>query len=248
MALIHSFEKSGNWLFKFRGEIPVLLFLVAIPVLYFTQSEGLSHAIRQLITIIAIAISTIGFLIRAISIGTTPKGTSGRNTKQGQVAESLNKDGIYSTLRHPLYLGNYLMWIGIVMFTFNLAFVLIVSLAFWLYYERIMFAEERFLERKFGEDYLSWANQTPAFWPSFKHYRKNTMPFSLRSVLRREYSGFMATVLGFVYIDLLRYYIETGTVEWQRSSVYALVTAIIITLVLRSLKHYTNLLKEVDRS
>ncbi len=248
MALIHSFEKSGNWLFKFRGEIPVLLFLVAIPVLYFTQSEGLSHANRQLITIIAIAISTIGFLIRAISIGTTPKGTSGRNTKQGQVAESLNKDGIYSTLRHPLYLGNYLMWIGIVMFTFNLAFVLIVSLAFWLYYERIMFAEERFLERKFGEDYLSWANQTPAFWPSFKHYRKNTMPFSLRSVLRREYSGFMATVLGFVYIDLLRYYIETGTVEWQRSSVYALVTAIIITLVLRSLKHYTNLLKEVDRS
>ncbi len=248
MALIHSFEKSGNWLFKFRGEIPVLLFLVAIPVLYFTQSEGLSHAIRQLITIIAIALSTIGFLIRAISIGTTPKGTSGRNTKQGQVAESLNKDGIYSTLRHPLYLGNYLMWIGIVMFTFNLAFVLIVSLAFWLYYERIMFAEERFLERKFGEDYLSWANQTPAFWPSFKHYRKNTMPFSLRSVLRREYSGFLATVLGFVYIDLLRYYIETGTVEWQRSSVFALVTAIIITLVLRSLKHYTNLLKEVDRS
>lgn len=92
--------------------------------------------------------------IRAIAIGTSNKNTSGRNTKQ-QVAEALNTKGIYSTMRHPLYVGNYFMWIGIVAYTGNIWFVVLVSLAFWLYYERIMFAEERFLERKFGEDYVT---------------------------------------------------------------------------------------------
>ena len=36
---------------------------------------------------LAILISALGFIIRAISIATTPKGTSGRNTKSGQVAD-----------------------------------------------------------------------------------------------------------------------------------------------------------------
>ena len=53
------------------------------------------------------------------------------------------------------------MWIGIVFFTFNWYFVIIVSLLYFLYYERIMFAEERFLERKFGQDYLDWSSNLP---------------------------------------------------------------------------------------
>lgn len=248
MALIHSFEKSGNWLFKHRGEIPVVLFVLAIPVVYFTPYDWLGNQGLILLNIVSIAISFAGFLIRAISIGTTPKGTSGRNTKQGQVAESLNNNGIYSTLRHPLYLGNYLMWTGIVLFTYNFWFVGLVSLAFWLYYERIMFAEERFLERKFGQDYLDWSLQTPAFVPSFKNYTKNTMPFSIKSVLRREYSGVLATVLGFMFIDTLRIFFETGRFEWQRTSVYALLIALLITLLLRSIKHYTHFFKEAGRS
>ena len=59
----------------------------------------------------------MGFLFRAWAIGTTPAGTSGRNTKE-QVAEVLNSTGIYSIVRHPLYVGNYFMWIGIVAYVF----------------------------------------------------------------------------------------------------------------------------------
>ncbi len=247
MALIHSFEKSGNWLFKHRGHIPVLLFLLAVPVVYFTDRSFLA-AYEIYITVLAVIISACGFLIRAISIGTTPKGTSGRNTSQGQVAESLNSDGIYSTVRHPLYLGNYLMWTGIVLFTFNISFVLIISLAYWLYYERIMFAEERFLERKFGQEYLDWSLKTPAFVPCIKKYRPSTMPFSFKSVLRREYSGFLATVFGFLFVDFLRLWFSTGSLQWNRPSLYVFVIATLITLVLRTLKHYTSILKEVGRS
>jgi len=248
MALIHSFEKSGNWLFKHRGELPILLFVMAIPVVYLSNTDYLSDEIEILITLIAVLTSAFGFAIRAYAIGTTPKGTSGRNTKEGQIAESLNSTGIYSILRHPLYVGNYFMWIGIALFTFNFSFVMIVSLAFWLYYERIMFAEERFLEKKFGNTYLDWSLTTPAFVPSFKNYQKSTIHFSLKSVLRREYSGALATVFGFVFIDQIRYYAYHGIYNLERLSTAILLIAGLIALLLRTLKHKTNLLQEDGRS
>lgn len=246
MALLHSFENSGNKLFRYRGPIPVILFVLAIPVVYFTNFSGLNPVVVSVITIISIIISITGFYIRAYSIGTTPHGTSGRNTKE-QVAETLNTTGIYSMVRHPLYLGNYLIWIGIVIFTFNIYFLLLVSLAYWLYYERIMFAEERFLERKFGDEYLNWSLTVPAFIPSFKKYQKSIIPFSIISVLRREYSGFLACVLGYTFIDNLRYYIMYNEFDYRRISIYIFIISIIITLILRTLKH-SNKLNEKGRS
>lgn len=248
MAFINSFEKEGNFLFKHRGQIPVILFLLAIPVVIFTDTAYLNADTKEILMWIAISLSILGFIIRSISIGTTPMGTSGRNTKEGQVAESLNTTGIYSMVRHPLYVGNYFMWIGIVLFTFNFEFVVIVTLAFWLYYERIMFAEERFLERKFGDSYMEWASRTPAFIPCLRKYRKNVVPFSLVSVLRREYSGVLATVIGFVFIDDLRRYFFENSFDIYTPWHYALIVTLVIVIILRSLKHYTSVLKESGRS
>lgn len=248
MALIHSFESSGNYLFRNRSWLPVFLFVPAAAVVWFTNITWLNGFWYQMVTALAVLASFAGFVVRAIAIGTTPAGTSGRNTSEGQVAEQLNTGGIYSTIRHPLYLGNYLMWIGIVIFTFNIYFVIIVSLAFWLYYERIMFAEERFLERKFGDAYLEWSRTAPAFIPSFKNYRKSPMGFSFKTILRREYSGVLATVIGFAFIDNLRWYFLTHTFDPLRTVNIILIITILIVLILRTLKHNTRLLQEQGRS
>jgi protein-S-isoprenylcysteine O-methyltransferase Ste14 len=250
MALVHSFETSGNKLFKYRGQIPVILFLLAVPVVYFTDYKCFdSNSVLDLsLLITCVIISLSGQVIRSIAIGTANKHTSGRNTKEGQVAEALNTKGIYSTVRHPLYLGNYLMWIGIVAYTYNIYFVIIVSLLFWLYYERIMFAEERFLERKFGNDYVNWSLEVPAFIPSFKNKVKSEIPFSLKTTFRREYSGITATIIGFVFVDFFRVWFTNGEVQWKTSHLIVLIVAFSITLLFRTLKHNTKILHEEDRS
>lgn len=249
MALVHSFEKSGNFLFRYRGQIPTILFLLAIPVVYFTNYDFLEKEgwYYTALLVVSVVLSLLGQIIRAIAIGTSNKNTSGRNTKQ-QVAEALNTKGIYSTMRHPLYVGNYFMWIGIVAYTGNIWFVVLVSLAFWLYYERIMFAEERFLERKFGEDYVNWSLKVPAFIPSFKNYEENTIKFSMKTILRREYSGVTATMLGFLFVDFLRDWFTTGKIEFRLYYLIVLVVALSISLILRTLKHHTKVLHEEDRS
>jgi len=247
MALIRSFEQQGNLLFKYRGQFPVLLFVLVIPFIYFSDYLSLSSGVISCLIYSSVFLSLIGFLIRFYTIGTTPKGTSGRNTNK-QVANELNSSGMYSMLRHPLYLGNFLIWLGISVSSFNLYFVGIMSLLFWIYYERIMFAEERFLERKFGKEYLDWSNQVPAFIPSILNFKRSKVPFSIITVLRREYSSLLACVIGFAYIEFLKNYKIEGLLGLNQQTWFILLSVLILALILRSLKHYTSLLNEVDRS
>ena len=245
MALIHSFEQAGNFLFKYRGQIPVFIFLIGLPFLYFADySCFVAYGwIEPVLAIVGVCVSLTGIIIRSYTIGTTPKGTSGRNT-QKQIAESLNTKGIYSLLRHPLYLGNYLMWAGLLIFAGNLTYFLVASLVYWLYYERIMYAEERFLEKTFGQTFIDWSMKVPAFIPAFSKFEKGEMNFSFKAVLRREYSGFFATALCFMLVDLLRYYIIFHTIDCMRISVFTAGFFLIVMLVLRTLKHHTKLLQD----
>lgn len=243
MALVESLEKQGNFLFKYRGQFPVVLFLLAIPFIYFTDYQ---KANEQLYLIIACICIAIGFMVRFYTIGTTPKGTSGRNTKN-QVAEELNFTGIYSVVRHPLYLGNYLIWLGIACIVCNLLFLLVFSLLFWIYYERIMYAEERFLEKKFGQPFLDWSNRTPAFFPSVRSFIPSSISFSAKSVLRREYAGVLATVLGVGFFEFLKNYFNQEAL-FSNLFLWILGATVVLTLLLRTLKHHTKILSEENRS
>ena len=129
MALIEELEKSGNWLFRWRSFLPLILFAAAFPVVLLGWHTDPAFAeLRWWLP--CLLVSLLGQTIRAITIGYTPRGTSGRNTSEGQVAESLNTRGIYGTVRHPLYVGNFFMWMGIVLFTGSWWFSLAVVLLF----------------------------------------------------------------------------------------------------------------------
>ena len=93
MALIEEFDRSGNWLFRWRSFLPLVLYVMAALVILFEADVHLSM-FDATWAWSCIAVSLFGQLIRAITIGYTPKGTSGRNTKEGQVAEVLNTKGI----------------------------------------------------------------------------------------------------------------------------------------------------------
>jgi len=82
-------------------------------------------------------------------------------------------------------------------------FAVMVMLIYYLYYERIMFTEEEFLRRKFGQEYLAWAAQTPALIPHLRTWKKPELNFSFRNVLKREYSGFFAIIATFTFLKTI---------------------------------------------
>jgi protein-S-isoprenylcysteine O-methyltransferase Ste14 len=245
MALIEEFDRSGNWLFRWRSFLPLVLYVLAALVIVLEQDTD-APIFNASFAWWCIGVALFGQLIRGITVGYTPKGTSGRNTKEGQVAEVLNTKGVYSTVRHPLYLGNFFMWLGIIIYVGNWWFTLVCCLLFWVYYERIMFAEEFFLRKKFGQSYLDWSAKTPAFWPKITAWKSAGWEFSMRNVMKREYNGFFAIFLSFALLDALKNYVHFGFTRWEDLVtpfwLYALAISFVIFILLRSLKKYTKVL------
>jgi protein-S-isoprenylcysteine O-methyltransferase Ste14 len=207
MALQEEFEKQGNWLFKYRSYIPLIVLIIGAILYLRTEIYPETFILKETpyeayYEMFALLISLIGLFIRVYTVGHTPKNTSGRNTTQGQVADTLNTTGIYSIVRHPLYLGNLLMWLGPAMLTGHFWFIIAFLLFYWVYYERIMYAEEQFLRTKFGEVYLSWSKNVPAFIPKFKNFKKSDLPFNWKKVLKKEKNGLFALFLIFSVFDI----------------------------------------------
>ena len=240
MSLVEEFDKRGNWFFKYRSFLPVILYPLAtlVLILEFKNDFQLPELTWS---IICLAVSLLGLAVRIMVIGFTPRGTSGRNTEQ-QVAETVNTKGIYSVVRHPLYLGNFLMWFGIILYVNNIWFAISCILLFWLYYERIMFAEEQFLKNKFGDKYLKWSMTAPPFFPKLKGWNKSEMEFSTRNVLKREYNGLFAVGISFAYLNVLRNYLETKTFLITDFWLYTLIITFLAFVILRTLKKKTRIL------
>jgi protein-S-isoprenylcysteine O-methyltransferase Ste14 len=241
MGMREEFEAAGNWLFRRRGYLPLLLFpLLLLAAAGIGAPSGYS-ASGSLWAALCVGVALAGLGVRVATVGFVPKDTSQRNTGRPQ-AETLNTTGLYSVVRHPLYLGNYLMWLGVALFPGVWWPPLIVSLVFWLYYERIMFAEEEFLRRRFDEAYMAWASATPAFLPRPRAWRPPAERFCRLTVLRREHSSLLALVASLTALEVVSRHAATGRLTLDPVWGIALATTLTLCLAVRTMKHRTRLL------
>ena len=247
MTIKKSLEVSGNFLFKYRGHIPLIVFILVVPISFLTPYKTYAsyHGLNETILFTALFLIFSGHLIRARTVGKRTIQTSGRN-RSHQVAQVLNKIGWYSLVRHPLYFGNYLIWFGLAIFLSNFWFVIILSLLFWIYYERIMFAEEVFLEEKFGGEFTDWASKTPSFFPSFKNYVPNLCPFSWRIVAKNEYPGIISSATSFLLILILKRSVLLGSFSFYSTDKIFLLVIVVYGLSSKILKKYTSIFQPMD--
>ncbi len=246
MQLREQFVRSGNWLFQRRSWLPLIpLGLVIIGLGGYEYPAG-SRALHHWWGVLCIAVGLIGAWIRALTVGYIAGGTSGRNRTR-QAAEVLNRRGVYSVVRHPLYLGNYFMWLAAALVPRNPWIVVVVTLAFWLYYERIMMAEEAFLAGKFGQDYDEWAARTPAFIPALGQWQSEDRPFSFKMVLRREHSAVYGLLAAVIVLEQAADMVASGsfTLDPFWVWIFGVTTALFLVVIL--LKRHTSLLEVTDR-
>lgn len=245
-------EKQGVWLFRFRGTLPLIILVMGVCEYILTRLDNPNFVINGALApqivryeIICFIVSLLGLAVRAFTVGYTPANTSGRNVAE-QVADQLNTTGLYSVVRNPLYVGNFLMWLGIAMLTMNLWFIVSFVLLFWVYYERIIYAEEQFLTNKFGDVYTDWAAKTPCFIPRMSGYVAPKLPFSWKKVIKKEKNGLLALLLVFWLMEVIG---DVATGVMPRIGVLAIASMamLVIYLILKYIKHKTTLLDEEGR-
>lgn len=243
--------RSGNWFFKYRSYLPlVLLPFVAIEVYRKRTALAGLPVLDRWWGVGCLVVAFIGMLIRFHTTGHAAKGTSGRNTRS-QKADFLNTTGMYSITRNPLYLGNLIITLAIVAATRSAELVIAVTLIFVLYYERIVSAEEAYLEDKFGEVYRSWASKTPWLLPNLRLWVPAELPFSWRRAIRSEYNSLFGVTSALFIVEHGRTlsWADLKDVIWAGRPVLdpfwsaVFVVGALVYVVCRSLKKRTRLLR-----
>ncbi|TFH01532.1 MAG: isoprenylcysteine carboxylmethyltransferase family protein [Calditrichales bacterium] len=150
----------GDMVFKLRGYMPVP-FLVAGIVLANP---------RQDLVIFGGILMVIGELIRIAGVS-----YAGGATRTRQIgANELVTAGPYAYLRHPLYVGNILLYSGAsILAGGGLPYLLYLIIFFFsVQYAIIVRSEEAKLTELFGEQAVDYINSVPRFFPRFTPYSK----------------------------------------------------------------------------
>jgi protein-S-isoprenylcysteine O-methyltransferase Ste14 len=242
MKLLDHLSHSGDFFFRRRSYFPLLLLPVFLLALADSPFGGEPGGLVRVWQISCLLVSLSGLAIRVLTIGTAPSGTSERSTTDPR-ASALSTTGAYSVVRHPLYLGNTLVVLGLACLPGVWYLPLIVVLASLLYHERIAAREEHFLEERFGDDFRRWAEEVPAMVPSFAGYAPPAAAFRWRRVLGREFHALFVIGGGFFLLDLGQRVMATGLVSFDPLWTGMVATTGVLFVILTAVKKTTRWLR-----
>jgi len=170
----------GAACFRFRAfsVVPVIL------LIYFIFDPMDTGSFNPILNTLGFLLALTGAATRIISAGYARPFTSGRENYLK--AESLNTSGFYSIVRNPLYVGNFLVYNGVLVAYSSPAALAFFNAFFIVNYYFIILSEENYLENQFGEKYREYRRAVPKVIPRFTLYRKNDHPFSLARAVYKE--------------------------------------------------------------
>jgi len=154
-------ENSGD-----KGSLWLLYILIAVGfTLSFSIGSTKTGRIYDWDTFFAIGVvlTVIGLIIRIVSILTLKE----HFTYSVAIIENhqLIERGLYKSIRHPGYLGQLMIFIGIATSLSNWLSIVLMIIPIAIGYIHRIGIEERFMTEQMGEDYLNYKNRTKRLIP-----------------------------------------------------------------------------------
>lgn len=229
--------KIGDFFFKYRNLLfPLLLvslFLMHNPEYAYFGEEWIEH-VKD---IIAVLIVLAGLSLRGAVIGFKYIKRGGLDKKV--YAADLVTDGFFAVCRNPLYVGNFLIYIGVLLMH-GTPYVLLLGLAFFMFvYKAIVAAEEYFLRNKFGAAYEAYCADVPRWNMKWSRLKGATagMKFNFKRVIAKDYTTITNAVVAIVGLELWEEIAEPRLIplDWH-PYVGVIVTSILFMCVVRVFK------------
>jgi protein-S-isoprenylcysteine O-methyltransferase Ste14 len=242
-----SMIRIGNFLFRYRNQafpaLIVLLFLASPPPGDIAGSPRLEH-IKD---ILALLVALSGLALRATVIGYAYIKRGGLNKKV--YAEDLVTEGMFGICRNPLYVGNLLIYSAVFLMHGDPWVVSIGIASFLFIYQCIVYAEEDYLQRKFGDGYKAYCADVPRWLPRLSKFGEAVegMAFNLKRVIDKDYSTISSTLIGLASVEIYGYLARPDP---SQGRAYLLLLAAFIALVsvtasvVRTLKKNGNFREE----
>lgn len=169
--------RIGAVLFRNRSWLPVLF--IGVPLLV----PGRMSAAAWIIGAIFIVIGEWVRLAGVAAAGTVTR-------RRSRTVQRLVTYGIFGWARNPLYVGNFLIWMGFTIISGVYWFLPIAIVIFAIEYSLIVRYEEGVLESIFGAEYLAYKQSTPRWIPRPPE-RAESGPHDWSEAWRSEVSTFL---------------------------------------------------------
>ena len=144
--------RLGAVLFKNRGWLPVVF--LAVPLLV----PGRMSTLQWITGLVVVAGGEAVRLAGVAAAGTVTR-------RRSRAVQRLVDYGIFAWVRNPLYIGNFLAWMGFAVISGVWWFIPVAIVLFVVEYALIVRYEEGVLESIFGEQYLAYKTRTPRWLP-----------------------------------------------------------------------------------
>jgi len=169
--------RIGAILFRNRSWLPVLF--IGVPLLV----PGRMSAAAWIVGAIVIAAGEWVRLAGVAAAGTVTR-------RRSRTVQRLVTYGIFGWVRNPLYVGNFLIWMGFTIISGVYWFLPIAIVIFAIEYSLIVRYEEGVLESIFGAEYLAYKQSTPRWIPR-PPKRAESGPHDWAEAWRSEVSTFL---------------------------------------------------------
>jgi protein-S-isoprenylcysteine O-methyltransferase Ste14 len=188
--------RIGNFLFRYRNGLFPLVYLLLVP-----PSPPLL-ASYKLAAALGLAVALMGQVVRAATIGLDYIRRGGKNHQV--YATRLVQGGIFAHCRNPLYVGNYLVIVGVGLASNSVLFLGVAVPFFAFAYRAIVAAEENFLRTRFGAEYDEYCRRVNRFVPRFSGLRPTLggMAFNWRRLISAEYGSTFAWTVALTLVVL----------------------------------------------
>jgi protein-S-isoprenylcysteine O-methyltransferase Ste14 len=237
----------GNFFFRWRDTAFSLVFLTAFLTagIAILNPDGFQWDVRT--SIIGLIIALAGQFVRGITIGYAYIKRGGLNKKI--YAETLQRRGVFAHTRNPMYLGNLLLVTGALVSINNIAFYALALPLFYFIYYAIIVAEEEFLGKKFGEDYVKYTKEVNRLLPGDMGKWSETvkeMEFSFKRLIRKEHGSTFVIFAGTCLYNITKFHLRYGIPLEAMTVLWGIVGALVVLQIIAEVLKRTGQLAEAE--
>lgn len=228
MILSQRYNLVANRLYRARARLALLIVPAAVASLFIATPFQIMDG--RLYLGVCFACSLAGFVVRGRAIAVTAYRNRHMAAHPEWFPEPFPSEGIYSRIRYPLYAGNFLIWLGVILYVGVGWFVAGALAAYLVCYGMILGREEQAMLRRYGASYRAWCKAVPAVIPDRRKSRR-AAGHRLRAVVSRDFRAFMGILFTFLLLGAVKYRVVHFTWEMPLGWLVALAASLALLLL-----------------
>lgn len=158
----------------------------------------------------------------------------GYKAENSQDSQALIQGGPYQVVRNPMYLGIFLIGLGVVLAVFKWWAVVIFIVVFIIRYISLIYKEEQKLRSMFADSYPQYCLKVPRIFPALPSIIKldiiEYLPIKI-NWFKKEIGSMLALLLLVLLVEAWRGISKVGFVAFLRQSVWLLMIFVLFIIL-----------------